>query len=422
MPSLLSVPAFAACLILLHSQAAASGRPWTRLATTNLELLTSGDAALAAHAVGELESLRLFFRESLPSSATTPARLRIVAFSSEWEFDEFRTNLHSPAYFAGGPDQPTIVLGRLAKESLPSLRHEYVHFALRASGLTLPLWLEEGLAEYYGGVAPARAHSRARLLSAAGAVPLTELTSVDRASPWYVQPALAERFYATSWALADLLLRSAPLSHWVASPPSLSSELEAALQHHIATLRPSPEPAFTAVSIDSAPAPDSDVDLALARVALFANNLPAALARLERASPLDPETLALRGELELRQGRRPAALDAFRQAFRLQTASRRALWQLAVLEQSAPGGDPLPALERLVAADPAFDEARLVLSSHYLRLSRYQDALTQLRAVRSAPPDKAAFFQRALVFAESRAAESRAAAPTPLPTTMISLE
>ena len=410
MSRLLTSAAFAAWLLLLHSQAAAAERKWIRVSTSSLELLTSGDASVAEQAVGELESLRIFFRQSQPTFATTAARLRIVAFSSEWEFDEFRANLHSPAYFAGGPDQPTIVLGRLSKNTLPSLRHEYVHYALASAGLTLPLWLEEGLAEYYGGVSAGRAARRSRLLAGPGWVPLNELLAADRTSNWYRQPQLAERYYAASWALVDWLMQrpgtdpAAQIARWSAGAPEPLDELEAALRLHIKTLRGSNALPPSLVRLDEQPADQAEVELALARVALLAGNLPAALSRLDRAPQLLPEAWAIRGEIELKRGRSREARAALREAMRLNAAGKLALWHLAVLEQSSADGDAVPVLERLVATDPAFDEARLVLSSHYLRQQRYPEALSQLRSVRMAPPDKADFFQRALAFAESRAA------------------
>ena len=126
-PQKFILAALAAWLILLQGQAAGAGPGWIRVTTADLDLLTTGEAETAAEAVGELETLRIFFRDTMPTFATTGARLRIVAFSSEGEFREFRVNAHSPAYFVGGPGQSTIVLGRLAKETLPLLRHEYAH-------------------------------------------------------------------------------------------------------------------------------------------------------------------------------------------------------------------------------------------------------------------------------------------------------
>lgn len=416
LPRVLTSASLGACLILLHSQVAAAGQGWIKVSTSSLELLTSADAALAAQAVGELESLRIFFLQSQPALATSPAQLRIVAFSSEWEFDEFRTNAHSPAYFVGGPDQPTIVLGRLSKDTLPTLRHEYVHHVLRSTGRSmgraLPLWLEEGLAEYYAGVSPERAARRSRLLQGDGWIPLRELLAADRKSDFYRQADLAERYYAESWAMVDWLMRqgtsNARVDRWATELPAPLDEMEAALRHHVNSLRGSvPPPSHSAV-VDPQPLSDTDVNLALARVALRTGNFSEARARLDRLPPTLPQAWAIRGEFELKRGHRQEARMALWEALWRNGADRLALWRLAVLEQSSDDGNAVPVLERLVATDPAFDDARLVLSSHYLRQQRYPEALDQLRNVRMAPPDKADYFQRALALAESRVREGTA--------------
>lgn len=406
MPRVLTSASLGACLILLHSQVAAAGPGWIKVSTSSLELLTSADAALAAQAVGELESLRIFFQQSQPAPATLPAQLRIVAFSSEWEFDEFRTNAHSPAYFVGGPDQPTIVLSRLSKEALPTLRHEYVHHVLRSAGRALPLWLEEGLAEYYAGVSPERAAQRSRLLRGGGWIPLRDLLAAGRKSDFYRRADLAERYYAESWALVDWLMQqgtsSARVDHWAMELPAPLDEMEAALRRHVSALRGSAPPPSHSAVVDPQPLSDTEVNLALARVALRIGNFSAARARLDRLPRALPQAWAIRGELELKRGHRQEARLALWEALGGNGADRLALWRLAMLEQSADDGNALPVLERLVAADPAFDDARLVLSSHYLRQQRYSEALDQLRHVRMAPPDKADYFQRALALAESR--------------------
>ena len=150
----------AAWPFLLHGLQSPARMDWIRVSAPNLELLTTGEACVAAEAVADLESLRLYFRSKVPLKTMAEPSLRIVAFSSEREYQPFRLNARSPAYFAGGPGQATIVLGRLAKDQFPSLRHEFVHFLFRANRWQPPLWLEEGLAEFLGGVDRVTAQSR----------------------------------------------------------------------------------------------------------------------------------------------------------------------------------------------------------------------------------------------------------------------
>jgi tetratricopeptide (TPR) repeat protein len=95
--------------------------------------------------------------------------------------------------------------------------HELVHYLMQSGDAKAPLWLEEGLAEYFsnatfergritaGNPLPAHLdalHRRARM-------PLTQLFAVARESDAYNVPAGQAVFYAESWAAVDWLARSA---------------------------------------------------------------------------------------------------------------------------------------------------------------------------------------------------------------------
>ncbi len=82
--------------------------------------------------------------------------------------------------------------------------HELVHDLLSGAGTRPPLWLEEGMAEYFSarGV-PIRVHLQ--LLARLGHQPLDELFAARRGSPESLDP----RFYATAWAAAAALIPEA---------------------------------------------------------------------------------------------------------------------------------------------------------------------------------------------------------------------
>jgi len=398
-------------MILLHSQASAGERGWIRASSPNLEMFTTGKAALAAQAVAELESLRHYIRQEAPSYATTGVQLRIVAFSDEREYRAFRVNSHSPAYFVGGPGKPTIVLGRLAKQSLPSLRHEWIHAFLAQTGIQLPLWLEEGLADYYGGVSAERARERRRLLSRWGRLRLSELARIDRNSPWYRQPELAGRFYAESWAAVAVLMerwKERGLDAVLHADWTPDSAPFAELDHAIETAHPrwraTGTPLNSRCQTTIGSAETSDVYLTLARLQARTGDFEAARAAAQSVAADRPEAWEVLGDIAFRRHDDAAARQALHEALRLGAIGSRGLWQLAVVEQAAPDGDVVPVLERLVATDPAHDEARLVLSSHYLRQQRWRDALEQLHRIRNTPPNRSDFYRSALELAEARAA------------------
>lgn len=300
-----------------------------------LELLTSGDARVAEAAVAELEGLRADWSAFAPP-ALAGRKLRVVAFSSDAEYGPFRVNAFSPAYFMVGSEQDTIVLGRLAKQNFPALRHEFVHHLLRARWRHLPLWLEEGVADYYGGVDGGVTAARADRLRQGGLLPLTELALVRKCSARYQERDAALQFYAQSWALVHLLV-TAPAYRaevWAYVERMNAGEgmeraverafgrsmlqFEADLAEHLGHLtatavasRPSTPGAVAAM------AGTGEVALALARLLLRKGDTSGAQRYLDLIpeSSLDnPELRSLTEELALKHGRSADARSALRDA------------------------------------------------------------------------------------------------------------
>ena len=91
--------------------------------------------------------------------------------------------------------------------------HEYFHYLVNRMATRLPVWLDEGLAEFWGAT-QFTADSRVvgRLIEERLAwvrnrplLPLDRLFAVDRSSAEYRGVDLAPRFYAQSWALVHFL-------------------------------------------------------------------------------------------------------------------------------------------------------------------------------------------------------------------------
>jgi tetratricopeptide (TPR) repeat protein len=122
-------------------------------------------------------------------------------------------------YFKPGRDLNYITLAaaRDSSETTSVLFHEYVHSLVRNAYGAAPLWLDEGLAEYYSAYAvrpgrrpqartgPALAR-RVRTLRAHALIPLAELLAADRQSPLYNDHDRRGIFYAQSWALVHYLM------------------------------------------------------------------------------------------------------------------------------------------------------------------------------------------------------------------------
>lgn len=119
-------------------------------------------------------------------------------------------------YFGEGKDTNYIVMSREGyEESAAIAYHEYTHLLIANAVRALPVWLSEGLAEYYSTYAlldrgkaadvgrPVKPHV---LLLRQHYLPLAELIAVDESSPMYNEGERRSIFYAESWALTHYLM------------------------------------------------------------------------------------------------------------------------------------------------------------------------------------------------------------------------
>src|SRR5262249_12433295 len=96
--------------------------------------------------------------------------------------------------------------------------HELVHYLISNGGTKPPLWLEEGIAEYFSNAQlrknsiyvgePVPTHLQA--LQLRSRIPIPKLFTVERESELYNKPEWQRSFYAESWASVDWLLRENP--------------------------------------------------------------------------------------------------------------------------------------------------------------------------------------------------------------------
>lgn len=133
-----------------------------------------------------------------------------------WRFWEDRNRAKPAGVFRFTPTGSQVVVRAdlLGDESYGTVYHEYFHFLVHATGASVPVWLDEGLASYWAStrltakVAEVGLPDVARLeiLRAGHLLPLAELMAVERSSAHYSQSDKAQRFYAQSWALTHYLM------------------------------------------------------------------------------------------------------------------------------------------------------------------------------------------------------------------------
>ena len=196
---------------------------WVRLQGPHFELYSDSHPQLAASVLVDLERFRALFARLAPGlDLHSPAPLRMVAFDGPRSFGPYKARRDG-----GG----TLLLGQFHRHSDANYLlldgrtrigsdysvafHELTHFFITHNVPRAPLWLNEGLAEYYGTFAidgdravVGRAIERhvEFLLLKNQVRDLDELLETDGRSAANHGPQEVGRFYALSWLLVHYLL------------------------------------------------------------------------------------------------------------------------------------------------------------------------------------------------------------------------
>lgn len=196
---------------------------WLEVRSPHFTVVTNSSEKQGRRITVQFERMRAIFREAYPQLEDDPdSPVVVLAIKSK---DEFRA-LQPSAYaskkalplhgmFVGGSDKNYILM-RLDSEAgnpYPVVYHEYTHLFLREADERMPLWLNEGLAEFYQSTEiydqevllgePNQKHLM--FLRQEKLLPLATLFTVDEKSPYYLEEKKGGVFYAECWALTHYL-------------------------------------------------------------------------------------------------------------------------------------------------------------------------------------------------------------------------
>ena len=184
---------------------------WVKLRSANFELFTSAGERAGRRTIQQFERTRGFFRQAMQLGVSDSMPVRIVLFRSKKEYLPYRPGEVAAAFYLSGRDADLIVL--VAGNESSQAIHEYVHLLVRHSGLRLPVWMNEGLADLYSSMQQVGGHvvvgyaPPARIATLRGEkwVPLEQVLLADRDSRHYTERERVGKFYAESWALTHML-------------------------------------------------------------------------------------------------------------------------------------------------------------------------------------------------------------------------
>jgi tetratricopeptide (TPR) repeat protein len=214
------------CIIIASSSTRAAEKPevWREAHSPNFKVVTNGNEKQARRVVGRFEQIRQVFKVAFPNlKVDTSSPILILAAKDGKTFDALspevwkkRGQLRRGGFFLRGPEKNFVLL-RLDVETdelYHAVFHEYTHLLMHQSISSLPLWIDEGLAEFYANTRildkevnlgyPSADH--VRHLRENRMIPLTTLFSVDHSSPYYNEENKGSVFYAQSWVLVHYLM------------------------------------------------------------------------------------------------------------------------------------------------------------------------------------------------------------------------
>lgn len=399
--------------------------PWRLTQSHHFDVYAQTDDRSARSTLNWFEQLRAFFVQQTGLKLDDSPPVRVIVFRSQNEYQPYRLRGNTDAYYVAYGSRNYIVLSAADPGGLHVAAHEYAHLILHASGLQKPLWLNEGLSEFFstveisthgstlGGDIPANS----QLLQHSTWLPMTEvLTSTDETRPSDDRQKTA-LYYAQCWALTEMLMLSqeyGPHLHDLISSLTLGT---ASLEAFQTILKKSPaaittdlqswEAGRTRLSAVSFPAVTSaGVSVEVSAVSPFASramlaDLLQAAGQLDRAEALyrdlakeassAPDPHAALGAIALRRGDLTTARLEWKQAIDRGIADAKLCFEYAVLAENAelPPAEIRPVLERAIALKPDFDDARYKLALLEKNARHFDLAVTQLRAMVKVSPARA---------------------------------
>ncbi|MEN3338137.1 MAG: hypothetical protein V7647_1813 [Acidobacteriota bacterium] len=218
---------FAALIAVLVNAPVDCAAEWRRLDSPNFIIVGDVAPGTLRDVAVSFEGFRETLSRVLTSRVTSTAVPTVVlVFGSDKAFTPFKPRFNGKpvelaGLFVGRGDVNYIALNEAAgTEGRRVVFHEYAHLIISNVASNMPLWLNEGLAEYYrtyqlgaGGreaVLGAAIPSHLLQLNESTLLPLQQLLAITHDSPMYNEGSRRSVFYAESWALTHMLQLGKP--------------------------------------------------------------------------------------------------------------------------------------------------------------------------------------------------------------------
>jgi Flp pilus assembly protein TadD len=243
--------------LLLCGAGFAAGDPnvgWIEVRSPHFLVYSNAGEREARRIADQFEQIRGLFHVAFANLRVDPAQpVLILAAKNEntmkmllpedWEV---KGHVHPAGLYQQGEDKHYVILRVDSAGGNPfhALYHEYTHAMLHLNFTGLPLWLDEGIAEFYGNSQPGEKETKIGtidnthlyILGQNKLLPIEVLLNVEHSSPHYNEENRASVFYAESWALVHYLMLDPEarqrqlMKNFIAAWDKSGSQIEAAQQ------------------------------------------------------------------------------------------------------------------------------------------------------------------------------------------------
>jgi len=209
------------CLLVVISQhtTVSAKDTWVSVRTANFFLLGNANERDIRKVGLKLEQFREVFTRLFPKMRfNTSIPTTVIVFKSNSSYAPFKPRPNIAGYFQAGDDVNYITLTTELygqQDPFTVIFHEYTHLLVKNTFESVPIWFNEGLAEY-NSTFSITDDQKVRLGSPIGShvfllreskmLPLQTLFEVDYDSPHYNEKDKTSIFYAQSWALMHYLI------------------------------------------------------------------------------------------------------------------------------------------------------------------------------------------------------------------------
>lgn len=215
----------ALAVLLTAPLATARDKPenWIQVTSPHFIVATNANEKQGRRIADQFERMRSVFHAAFPKLEVDPGvPIVVLALKDEKDFRALepeaylaKGSLKLGGLFLHGPDKNYVLMRIDAEGQHPYsvIYHEYTHLLISKSADWMPLWMNEGLAEFYENT---EIHEKDASLGEPSAenlewlrqnrlLPLATLLAVDQKSPYYHEEKKGSIFYAESWALTHYI-------------------------------------------------------------------------------------------------------------------------------------------------------------------------------------------------------------------------